>query len=64
MERDSSPSSQSTPSSESPSKSAGKVDEDGNYLEEDSEDGDVDTAIRRKRRKGRHRSEKLYVDMY
>jgi len=78
MDRDSSPSSHSTSSSESRSKSADKVGEyedesEGDEPEEDEpeedapEGGDADDTVgtkRRKRRKGRRRSEKLYVDMY
>jgi hypothetical protein len=66
MDRDSSPSSHSTSSSEPRSEGAEKV--DGDYAKEDASEGDdADTTARTKRskrRKGRHRSEKLYVDMY
>jgi hypothetical protein len=70
MERDSSPSSHSTSSNKSRFKCAEKVDEDGDRSEEavsECDDDDVGTTIRtkhKKRRKGRHRNERLYVDMY
>ena len=69
MDRDSSPSSHSTSSSKSRSKSAEKLDEYEDDPDEDeaSEGDGVDTTAgtkRRKGRKGRRRSAKLYVDMY